>query len=40
MIHSMAGFINDTIPVNEEKISDRDIERYHLIGKEVGTKKP
>ena len=40
MIHSLVGFINNTILTNEEKISDNDIERCHPIGKKVGTRKP
>ena len=40
MIHSMAGFIYTTILANEEKISERNIGRYHPIGKKVGTRKP
>ena len=41
MIHSMAGFINTTILANEEKISDRDIERRTLLVRKWGrTKKP
>ena len=40
MIHSMAGNINDNILVNEENISDKDIEMCLFIGKTVGTRKP